>query len=124
MQTPPALPKIEVIQVGKRFEVHWDYQEAPESIVLFEQRERLEAFINGALIALDIPAEQVSCAGSTAGAVKKLEDRVAQRLAEILSNLLHPLVLGEYQRQQNNKRLPHVKNTTETELSAGTNTKT
>lgn len=112
MLTPPALPKIEVFQVGKRFEVHWDYQEAPESIVLFKQRERLEAFINGALIALDIPAEHVSCAGSTAGAVKKLEERIAHKLAAILSNLLHPLVLSENQRQQNNKRLPHIKNTT------------
>ena len=33
--TLAALPKIELIKNGEAWEVHWDYQEAPESAVLF-----------------------------------------------------------------------------------------
>jgi len=38
-----ALPVIKLIQKGTSWEVHWDYQEAPESLILYKRREYLEA---------------------------------------------------------------------------------
>ena len=40
-----ALPKIEVAQDGRYWRVDWDYQEAPESRVLFEKANFLDGYI-------------------------------------------------------------------------------
>lgn len=62
-----ALPIIEVIQKGDNWEVHWDYQEAPESSILFKRREYLDGYIHGTLDALEIEPGRVCCASARTG---------------------------------------------------------
>ncbi len=106
MKSKPALPKIEVIKVGKRFKVDWDYQEAPESRVLLRKNDHLTTFIDGVLVGMGISEKQVSCASGRAGTVNKLDEDTAIRLATILSDLLHPLVSNEHKRLAAQAKLP------------------
>ena len=118
MKRQPALPIIEVKKNGSKFEVHWDYQDSPETQVLRAQRERLDGFIDGALVALEIPSKNAVCAIALTGIVKKLDESTAIKLAKILTDLLHPLVSAEYTRQVKNANLPHVKYAAEREKRA------
>ncbi|MCQ2995063.1 hypothetical protein NLO95_13155 [Pseudomonas syringae] len=102
----PALPKIEIIRKGRLYEVHWDYQEAPESKVLHRNNEVLTAFIDGALYALDISDSNVSCASGRCGAVKKLDEQTAAKLAKALEHALHPSIIREHERLQREADLP------------------
>lgn len=96
----PALPKIEIIKKGRLYEVHWDYQKAPESKVLHRKNKVLTAFIDGALYALDISDSNVSCASGRCGAVKKLDEQTAAKLVKALEHALHPPVIREHERLQ------------------------
>lgn len=102
----PALPKIEIIKKGNFYEVHWDYQEAPESCVLHQNNKALTAYIDGALHALDISDSQVSCASGRCGTVKKLDEQIATKLAEVLEHALHPPVIREHERVKKEASLP------------------
>lgn len=104
----PALPKIEVVQDRKSFKVDWDYQHAPESDALFENREFLEGYILGAIDALDISRENISCLSAEAGTVKNLPQESADRLAELIKHKLHSVVTEAHHRLVNHAKLPHV----------------
>lgn len=106
MKSQPALPKVEVIKVGKRFKVDWDYQEAPESKVLHRRNDRLTTFIGGVLVGMGIPEKHISCATGRTGTVNNLDEDAARRLATILSDLLHPLVANEHKRLVDQEKLP------------------
>lgn len=106
MENVPALPKIEVIKVGKRFRVDWDYQEAPESDVLHRRNEQLTTFIDGVLVGMGVPEKQISCAAGRTGTVINLDESVAIKLAGILTDLLHPLVFNEHKRLVAQAKLP------------------
>ncbi|MGZ0703782.1 hypothetical protein [Pseudomonas piscis] len=111
MKSHPALPKVEVIRVGKRLKVDWDYQEAPESNVLHRRNDQLTTFIDGVLVGMGIPEKQVSCASGRTGTVNNLDEDTASRLATILSDLLHPLVSNEHKRLFAQAKLPaHLRN--------------
>ena len=118
MKTQPALPIIEVKKNGAKFEVHWDYQHAPETQVLRTQRDRLDGFIDGVLVALDIPSKNAVCAVALTGVVKRLEESTTIKLAKILTDLLHPLVTAEHKKQAKHANLPHVKYAAEREKRA------
>jgi hypothetical protein len=109
MQSQPALPHINLNKVGARFEVNWDYQEAPETDVLRTKGKWIDGFIAGVLIALDISEKNVSCATPLTGTVRKLDEDTAQKLASILEGLLHPLVKAEHKRLVNHANLPHIR---------------
>lgn len=44
-----AVPIIEIIKNGAAWEVHWDYQEAPESAILFKRQDYLRGYIDGTM---------------------------------------------------------------------------
>lgn len=106
MKIQPALPKVEVIKVGKRFKVDWDFQEAPESQVLHRRNDQLTTFISGVLVGMGIPEKQVSCATGRTGTVNNLDEETAVRLAALISDLLHPLVSNEHKRLSAQAKLP------------------
>ncbi|HCF5956597.1 hypothetical protein [Pseudomonas aeruginosa] len=101
LQKNPALPIVEVLKDGRYFTVDWDYQSAPESRVLFDRSEYLGGFINGVLVGLGVAEKNIRCASSTTGTVKKLDEGQANRLAEILTGLLHPIVKQSHKRLLN-----------------------
>lgn len=101
-----SLPKIEVIKVGRYFKVDWDYQEAPESDVLHRRNDELTIFIDGVLVGMGISEKQVSCASGRTGTVNKLDEYSASKLALILKDLLHPLVIDEGRRIAVENSLP------------------
>ncbi|APO83350.1 hypothetical protein N5D79_06505 [Pseudomonas sp. GD03817] len=105
----PALPKIEVVQDRKSFKVDWDYQHAPESDALFENREFLEGYILGAIDALGISRENISCLSAEAGTVKSLPQELADRLAELIKHKLHSVVTEAHRCLANHAKLPHVR---------------
>lgn len=107
--TKAALPVIEVIQAGKAWEVHWDYQEAPESSVLFKRREYLDGYIDGAMDAIGIDPEKVACASGRTGAVKRLDEAQALQLRDALDRLLTPVVANEFKRLKSLAGLPHLR---------------
>lgn len=107
--TQAALPVIEVIQSGKAWEVHWDYQEAPESSILFKRREYLDGYIDGAMDAIGISPEKVACASARTGSVKRLTETQAVQLRHALDRLLTPVVAKEFQRLKKEANLPHVR---------------
>ena len=101
-----ALPKIEVIKVGRYFKVDWDYQEAPESDVLHRRNNELTIFIDGVLVGMGVSEKQVSCASGRTGTVNNLDESSALKLALILKDLLHPLVMDEGRRIAVENALP------------------
>lgn len=105
-----SLPKIEVSKDGKYFRVDWDYQEAPESRVLIENK-LLDGYIWGVIATLRIAEKCISCATPRTGTVKKIDQDVATRLAELLTEALHSTVAREYQRLSREASWPHMRNT-------------
>lgn len=99
--TQAALPIIELIQKGTSWEVHWDYQEVPESSILFKRREYLDGYIHGTLDALEIQPARVCCASARTGAVKRLTEAQAVKLKKSLDDLLLPVVSKEFVRLKN-----------------------
>lgn len=107
--TQAALPIIEVIQSSKAWEVHWDYQEAPESSILFKRRDYLDGYIDGAMDAIGITPERVCCASGRTGAVKLLNEGQAIQLRDALDRLLTPVVTNELQRLKKQGDLAHLR---------------
>lgn len=106
----PALPKIDVMKEGRYWRVDWDYQEAPESRVLFDDKaEFLDGYVCGIVATLGVSAGEICRPSARVGTVKKLEEETAQKLAELLKNLLHPVVKQEHRRLLNQVNLPHLR---------------
>jgi hypothetical protein len=93
-----ALPKIDVMKEGRSWRVDWDYQEAPESRVLFDKANFLDGYVCGLLDALGASAGTICCASARTGTVKKVNEETAKKLGELLKNLLHSHVEGEHRR--------------------------
>lgn len=106
--TSAALPIIEMIKNGAAWEVHWDYQEAPESAVLFKRREYLDGYIDGNLDGIGIHPDHVCCASARTGSVKRLTEDQARKLKEALDHILLPVVAKEFERLTNLGTLPHM----------------
>ena len=104
-----AVPIIEVIKRGGAWEVHWDYQEAPESSILFQRGEYLRGYIDGTMDDLSIHPDNVCCASGQTGTVKKLNEDQAVRLRDALNRVLIPIVTKEFTRLQNMNNLPHLR---------------
>ena len=104
-----AVPIIEIIKNGAAWEVHWDYQEAPESSILFQRREYLRGYIDGTMDVLGIHPDHVLCASGLTGTVKKLNEDQAVKLGDALNRVLIPIVTKEFTRLQNMNNLPHLR---------------
>jgi hypothetical protein len=104
-----AVPIIETIKNGAAWEVHWDYQEAPESSILFQRREYLRGYIDGTMDDIGVHPDNVCCASGLTGAVKKLTEDQAVRLRDALNRVLIPIVTKEFTRLQNMNNLPHLR---------------
>lgn len=104
-----AVPIIEIIKHGAAWEVHWDYQEAPESSILFQRGEYLRGYIDGTMDNLGIHPDNVCCASGQTGTVKKLNEDQAMRLHDALNRVLIPIVTKEFTRLQNMNNLPHLR---------------
>lgn len=87
----------------------WDYQEAPESRVLFDKANFLDGYICGLLDALGASAGTICCPSARTGTVKKVNEETAQKLGGLLKNLLHSHVEAEHRRLVNRESLPHSK---------------
>lgn len=87
---------VTVKNICGRFEVRWDYQNAPGRLDSLTQCERLDGyvdgFIDGLLVALDIPARSIHRSSSAKCTISDLEGYVALRLAKILTELFQPLI--------------------------------
>jgi len=105
----PALPKINATKEGRNWRVDWDYQEAPESRVLFDKAEFLDGYVCGVLDTLGVSARKICRPAARTGTVKKINEETALKLAELLKNLLHPVVTAEHRRLVNEANLPHLK---------------
>lgn len=97
----PALPIIEVSKEGRYWRVDWDYQEAPESNVLTDRKEFLNGYISGLLDSFGASAGEVALPSARTGTVKKLSEDTAQKLAQLLTDLLHSHVKAEHRRLVN-----------------------
>lgn len=104
-----AEPIIEIKKNSSTWEVHWDYQEAPESSVLFKRQEYLGGYIDGSMDMLGILPANVLCASSVTGSVKKLTQEQATKLRDALERLLIPVVKNEFTRLQKLNDLPHLR---------------
>lgn len=104
-----AEPIIQIMKNSSTWEVHWDYQEAPESSVLFKRKEYLGGYIDGSMDMLGILPANVLCASSVTGSVKKLTEKQATKLRDALERLLIPAVKNEFKRLQKLNELPHVR---------------
>ena len=97
----PALPIIEVSKEGRYWRVDWDYQEAPESKVLTDRKEFFNGYISGLLDSFGASAGEVALHSARTGTVKKLSEETAQKLAQLLTDLLHSHVKAEHRRLVN-----------------------
>ena len=66
------------------------------------RRQESNAFIDGALHALDISESHVSCASGRCGTVKKLDEQIATKLAKVLEQA----VTREHERLKKEADLP------------------
>lgn len=117
--TRAPIPQIEMIKKGGQWEVHWDYQEGPASLVLFNRGEYLRGYIDGVLDMLRIAPERVCCASGLTGTVKRLDQKQAEALHSALSQLLIPMVEAEFARIARNTGLPHPRSTDAIECNVG-----
>lgn len=113
MQGQPELPKqIEIRKVGGSFEVHWDYQKTQNTLAQRTRCERLDGyidgFIDGALVALEIPAADIHRTCSSKGSVVAIQSRTAAKLAKALAEIFHPLVTAEQKRFRASARLRYL----------------
>ncbi|MBK5545965.1 hypothetical protein JFT85_14430 [Pseudomonas sp. TH04] len=97
----PALPIIQVSKEGRYWRVEWDYQEAPESKVLIDRKDFLNGYISGLLDSFGASAGEVALPSARTGTVKKLSEETAQKLATLLTDLLHSHVKAEHRRLLN-----------------------
>lgn len=104
-----AVPIIEIIKSGATWEVHWDYQEVPESSVLFKRREYLGGYIDGTMDDIGIPPDNVCCASGLTGSVKRLTEEQTVRLRDAMDRLLIPIVTNEFNRLKKMSDLPHLR---------------
>lgn len=104
-----AVPIIESFRKGAGWEVHWDYQEAPESSILFKRRDYLRGYIDGTMDDLAIDPDCVCCASGLTGAVKRLSSQQASKLRAALERLLIPIVTNEFTRLEKLANLPHLR---------------
>lgn len=104
----PSLPKVELASDGKHFRVDWDYQEAPESIVLHDNK-YLQGYIAGVIATLAIPEKSIRCATPQTGTVRRLDHDAALQLVELLTGVLHPVVEEKHRRLRNEANLPHIR---------------
>ncbi|WP_460408613.1 hypothetical protein [Pseudomonas amygdali] len=102
-----------------KWEVHWDYQEGPASLVLFNRAEYLRGYIDGVLDMLRIAPERVCCASGVTGTVKRLDQKQAEALHSALSQLLIPMVEAEFARIARNADQPHLRSTYAIECNVG-----
>ncbi len=91
MSSKPYLPQILSVNQGKQYQVEWDYQEYPESGVLFEREQYLTGFIEGFVTALNIPESDIVCLSSFTGTIKNLSKNNAEKVQVMLENMLVPL---------------------------------
>ncbi|KWS91579.1 hypothetical protein BVY11_25595 [Pseudomonas amygdali pv. morsprunorum] len=117
--TRAPIPQIEMIKKGGQWEVHWDYQEGPASLVLFNRAEYLRGYIDGVLDMLRIAPERVCCASGVTGTVKRLYQKQAEALHSALSQLLIPMVEAEFARIARNTDLPHLRSSDAIECNLG-----
>ncbi|RMP45695.1 hypothetical protein ALQ22_03424 [Pseudomonas savastanoi pv. retacarpa] len=108
-----------MIKKGGQWEVHWDYQEGPASLVLFNRAEYLRGYIDGVLDMLRIAPERVCCASGVTGTVKRLDQKQAEALHSALSQLLIPMVEAEFARIARNADQPHLRSTYAIECNVG-----
>lgn len=97
----PALPIIEISKEGRYWRVDWDYQEAPESRVLTDRKEFLNGYVSGLLDSFGASAGEFALPSARTGTVKKLSEETAQKLAKLLTDLLHSHVKAEHRRLVN-----------------------
>ncbi len=97
-----------MIQKSTSWEVYRDYQEAPESSILFKRREYMDGYIHGTLDALEIQPARVCCASARTGAVKRLTEAQAVKLKKSLDDLLLPVVSKEFERLKNMGGVPQM----------------
>lgn len=97
----PALPIIEVSKEGRYWRVDWDYQEAPESKVLNDRKEFLNGYVSGLLDSFGASAGEFALPSARTGTVKKLSEETAEKLAKLLTDLLHSHVKAEHRRLLN-----------------------
>ncbi|WP_343177859.1 hypothetical protein [Pseudomonas sp. 4810-S13] len=114
MEGQPELPKqIEIRKVGGSFEVHWDYQKTQNTLAQRTRCERLDGyidgFIDGTLVALEIPASNVHRACSSKGSVVGIQSRSAAKLGKAISEIFHPLVTAEQKKFRVSARLRYLK---------------
>ena len=105
----PALPIIDVLQEGRYWRVDWDYQEAPESRILFDKSVYLDGYVIGLLDALGVYSGCICPPSARAGTVKKMDEATAKKLGDLLKTLLHSHVEAEHRRLVNKANLPHLK---------------
>ncbi len=110
-----AVPIIEIFKRSGTWEVHWDYQEAEESLILSKRNDYLRGYINGSLDAIGIKPSCVCCASGLTGAVKRLDERSATMLHEALTRLLIPVVEAEFARLERVSKQVHAPSVTEEE---------
>jgi hypothetical protein len=104
-----GLPKIAVERGAKGYELTWDYQSNEANNILFEKREYLSGYIDGAIAAIANKGAQIICASCLTGTVRNLTNEAAAKLEETITNLLHPLVKREHEKIEKHNNLPHVK---------------
>ncbi|HEX4547970.1 hypothetical protein [Pseudomonas sp.] len=105
--------QIEIRKVNGSFEVHWDYQKTLNILAQRTRCERLDGyidgFIDGAFVALEIPATNIHRTCSSKGSVVGIQSRAAIRLAKILADIFHPLVTAEHKKFRVSARLRYLR---------------
>ncbi|MFL1493557.1 hypothetical protein [Pseudomonas antarctica] len=114
MQGKSELPEqIEIRKVGDCFEVHWDYQKNQNTLAQRARCERLDGyidgFIDGALVALEIPGPNIHRVCSSKGSVVGVQIIAAVKLAKILADIFFPLETDEPKKTQVSAKRRYLK---------------
>jgi len=109
MSDPLLLPKIYVEKGQRRYDLHWDYQSTKAEKVLDENYDFLKGYIGGCFDALADGKAEVICLSANTGTFRNLSSENAEKLKQLLENVLYPLVKARHKKIVRDENLPHIR---------------
>ena len=96
-----VLPKVFIQEGEKKYDVHWDHSSTEAEHVLTDNREFIRGYIGGCVDALNEGSIKTICLDSTTGTICNLTKKDAEKLCELIKNVLHPPVQKRYRQLLN-----------------------
>lgn len=109
MKNKFILPVVTINKSRNGYEVTWDYRGSEAELVLFRNESYIEGYIAGALELLKSSSTEIICFSALTGTVRRLTESSAEKLHDLVKNILHSYVIEENRKIEKEENFPHIK---------------